>query len=134
MKTASLYYIDASALAKLVLPEAESKALLDLTKGSELVSSEIIEIELKRAVMASDKKLLSVVERVLQPIELLSLDQNLRNTAGTLQPDVMRSLDAIHLASALHLSKSIDGMICYDRRLAAAATDAGLTVLAPTPT
>jgi hypothetical protein len=69
--------------------------------------------------------------RVLEGVELLAIDEEVLSRASVLGPPVMRSLDAIHLASALTLGRELDAVVTYDRRLASAAEQVGLRVEFP---
>ena len=62
-------------------------------------------------------------------VSLIALDAAVIRLAGELPPRTLRSLDAIHLATALSLGQDLDAFLTYDRRLGAAATAAGVTVL-----
>jgi predicted nucleic acid-binding protein len=64
-------------------------------------------------------------------LRLIRLDDDLLDTAAHLDTPALRSLDAIHLASALALGKGLAAVVSYDRRMAAAAERLGLTVVAP---
>jgi len=127
-------YIDASAALKLVVEEPESSALADALAGDQLISSEICRVELARALLrlglgqGAERLVRGVVER----IELLRLDDQILDRAGELGPNDLRTLDAIHLASALAIGRELNAVVTYDRRLAGAAEDAGLAVLSPT--
>ena len=127
-------YIDASAAMKLVVEEPESWALADALAGDQLISSEICRVELARAVLrlglgqVAERLVRGVVER----IELLRLDDQIIDRASDVGPSDLRTLDAIHLASALTIARELDAVVTYDRRLAGAAEDAGLAVLSPT--
>lgn len=72
-----------------------------------------------------------VSDRVLAPIGPIELDAAITATAATLEPATLRTLDAIHLATALALYR-LDAFVTYDRRLAEAARGLGLTVASPT--
>lgn len=127
-------YIDASAALKLVVEEPESWALADALAGDQLISSEICRVELGRVLrrlglgQGAERLVRGVVER----IELLRLDDQILDRAGELGPNDLRTLDAIHLASALAIGRELDAVVTYDRRLAAAAEGAGFAVLTPT--
>lgn len=127
-------YIDASAALKLVVEEPESWALADALAGDQLISSEICRVELGRALLrlglgqGAERLVRGVVER----IELLRLDDQILDRASEVGPSDLRSLDAIHLASALAIGRELDAVVTYDRRLAGAAQEAGLAVLSPT--
>ncbi len=68
---------------------------------------------------------------VLVPLSLVLLDDRVQRLAATVGSASLRSLDAIHLATALSLGDDLGGFCCYDRRLAADAEAAGLTVVSP---
>jgi len=68
---------------------------------------------------------------VLSGLVRLPLTDEILQTAGMLRPAGLRSLDAIHLASALTLGEELDGMVVYDRTLAEAARGYGIRILAP---
>jgi predicted nucleic acid-binding protein len=71
------------------------------------------------------------MREILQHLDLVELDEDVAATAATVAPAVLRSLDAIHLASALAIGGELTEIITYDSRLAAAARNAGLEVQAP---
>jgi predicted nucleic acid-binding protein len=127
-------YIDASAAMKLVVEEPESWALADALAGDQLISSEICRVELGRVLQrlglgqGAERLVRGVVER----IELLRLDDQILDRASEVGPTDLRSLDAIHLASALAIGRELDAVVTYDRRLAAAAEEAGFAVMSPT--
>jgi predicted nucleic acid-binding protein len=68
---------------------------------------------------------------VLASLDLISLDDHLLEVAATLDPSILRTLDAIHLATALSLGDSLDKVITYDKRMAEAAQYLGLAVVSP---
>lgn len=131
-------YVDTSALVKLFVEEAESTELeRELLTRGELVSSEIVQIELGRAIARARTDPQAVVAddfeilRYISGVSVVPLDDDIRARAASIAPMELRTLDAIHLASALSLGDDIDALIAYDHRLQAAAKSAGLTVLAP---
>jgi predicted nucleic acid-binding protein len=129
--TAELLYVDASAFVKLVLAEPETPALVAALAGAgRLVSSEIFEVEVLRATRRGGGDV-NVARAQLEAVRLLPLDDSIRLRAGELTPATVRSLDAIHVASALSLGERLDGLYTYDERMAAAAREAGLDVRAP---
>lgn len=133
-----LVYLDSSALVKLVLPEAESSALLkSLDAWPARLSSELSRVEVIRAVRraTSDPAAEGRAEDVLAGLHLLKIDSGILGRAARLDPRTLRSLDAIHLASALSLGDDLGSMVVYDAGLATAAAACGLKVAAPgTPT
>lgn len=128
-------YLDASAIVKLVTPEPESAALLAyLRSDPDLVSSALARVEVLRAVrrLQGAQRLAQRAETVLDTIALVAIDDAILARAANQAPSTLCSLDAIHLATALHLREDLDTIVVYDERLATAAHDAGFTVEAPT--
>jgi predicted nucleic acid-binding protein len=130
---AGAVYLDASALVKLVLPEAETAALRAfLAEKPRRLSSRIAEVEVARAVgRIAEPGDEAQVRLVLSGLQLIELDPACADLAGSVAPTGLRSLDAIHLASALAVGSELDGFVTYDARLADAARAAGLDVVAP---
>jgi uncharacterized protein len=127
------FYFDTSALMKIVAEEAESAGLgvwID-ERGERLVSSELARVELLRAVRRRDATLLPYAQELLKRTLLLALSTSVVEAAGLLEPVSLRSLDALHLASALSLGPDLDGLVTYDNRLAQAAEELGIRTLAP---
>ena len=127
------FYLDTSAAVKLVQREAGSDELQAWLAGGErmLVSSLLLRTELLRATRRVRPDLLGRARALLDHITLLDVSMDVCERAGLLDPDGMRSLDAIHLASALTLIDELEGVVAYDVRLRAAAVAVGLTVIAP---
>jgi predicted nucleic acid-binding protein len=126
-----LLYLDASALVKLVQPESETAALIhELARWPDQVSSPIAEVELHRAARRIGQRLRRA-EDVLAQLSFLPFDEDVRLVAGAVGSPSLRSLDAIHLASALSLGDDLGAFCCYDRRLLADAEAAKLTVISP---
>jgi len=127
-------YIDSSALLKLVLSEPESPALAQaLSQWPDRVSSVLLPIECRRIVLRAGNPA-EVVERLEQElggVTLIRLEEPVWKLAGTIGPPRLRSLDAIHLASALSIGDYPEAFVTYDERLAEAAREAGLNVLMP---
>lgn len=134
----ALFYLDASAIVKLIREEPESAALSAFLGGADTISSELILAEVPRAIrraVAHDPQLplnalLEQAGEVLDTIAMLPLDGAVLIAAGALQEPILRALDAIHLATALDLS-SVDAFVSYDERQSAAARLAGLRTIAP---
>jgi len=126
-------YLDPSALVKLVLEEAESRQLASFLTGRAPVTSAVASVEVPRAALGATgrgrpfRRALDLVAGC----EQLALDDATRQLAATLEPPALRALDAIHLASALRVQDLVDVFVTYDRRLAAAARDAGFEVASP---
>lgn len=123
-------YLDASALVKLVLDEPDSSALLRWYHASErVVTSRIGLVETQRAVGRREhdaEQLRAVFDRV----EVFELDEDVGRRAGGLGPPTLRTLDAIHIATALAIGAT-DAFVTYDDRQAEAARTLGLPVVRP---
>ncbi len=129
-----MIYLDTSALVKLVLTEAESKALsiwLDRSTIEVKVSSEIVLVELPRAVARSNPAALHDVARLIESLQIVPITPQLLAKAATVRPPQLRSLDAVHLTSASKIANRITAFLAYDQRLAIAAENLGLPVVAP---
>lgn len=129
-----MLYLDSSAIVKLVKPEPESAALVErLRADPQAVSSAVARVEVLRALrrIRGSRRVIERAERVLERIALVRLDETILRRAASLDPPALRSLDALHLATALTLLEDLDGFVAYDSRLAAAARGAGLLVQAP---
>lgn len=127
-------YFDSSALVKLVVEEAESLPLLRLFEAASLrFASDPVKVEVPRAVRKSGEgaKRLKLWDRVQEDLSFVAIDDSILNLAAGLAPATLRSLDAIHLASALVLGKSLEAFIAYDNRLANAARAVPLQLISP---
>jgi len=126
-------YLDSSALIKLVFDEEETAALEDFLSEHRLrLSSSLARVEVMRAARTVSDELVSRhADAVLGAIEMIAPDAALLADAARIDPLTLRSLDAVHLATAVALADDIEGMVVYDRRLADAARHAGLTVWSP---
>jgi hypothetical protein len=127
-------YLDSSALLKLVLPESERAALESaLASWPDRLTSELSAVECRRAVRRQPEAavLSPRMDDILSSITLLRFDPSLLRLAGTIGPARLRSLDAIHLASALSIGDYPEAFVTYDDRLADAARAVGLNVLRP---
>ena len=129
-----MIYLDSSAAVKLAHAEAESQALRDwLGERADTgwVSSVLAEIETYRALARHAPAALPRLPEILDQIDLVDLTPSIRARARSVRPVTVRSLDAIHLATALHLRDQLTAFVAYDSRLADAARLAGLPVEAP---
>jgi uncharacterized protein len=126
-------YLDASALVKLVLGEAESVALRAYLVAARLgqLTSVISAVELPRAAARSAPADTALVGPILGHLGLIALDVEIARLAAGLRPVGLRSLDAIHLASALTVAADLEALVTYDVRLADAARSYGLVVVSP---
>lgn len=129
--TAGLF-LDSSAVTKLIVAEPESAALVQRLAGRILVGSALLVTEVTRAVhRALGRSYDDVLAQVLGLIDLVVLDRTVLAAAAELEPASLRTLDAVHLASALALGHRVESFIGYDERLLDAARAAGLAVERP---
>lgn len=129
----TLHYADTSAWLKLVHDEAESEAMLDhldatRANGGRFVTSHLLVTELNRAARRLQVTS-AAINQALAEIDLLMPIAQTYSLAGRLPGSTPRSLDALHLASAIETRADV--FVTYDDRQRAAAVDAGLSVLAP---
>jgi uncharacterized protein len=130
-----MLYLDTSALIKLITREAESDALadwLDERTSVPWVSSNLIEVEIPRALRRVDPSLLAAVPSIVARVSRYEIDEVVRAAAGAYPDTALRSLDAIHLATAQTIfGNALTGFVSYDERLLAAAAAVGLPTAAP---
>jgi predicted nucleic acid-binding protein len=126
------HYLDTSAAAKILVAEAESEALVDylddLTEDDALVSSALLETELRRVAVRLDLDQAAVTD-LLSSVDLVEPPRSLFHEAGVLPGTHLRSLDALHLATCLRVGA--DTLVAYDVRMLDAARSLGLTALSP---
>jgi len=121
---AKLIYLDSSSIIKLVIQEPESAALIEfLRKRLQRASSAVARIEVLRSLgrAGATQAERGHAAEFLRRLALIRIDDGILESAAQLEPFDLRSLDALHLASALSLQPDLEGMVTYDRRLAAAA-------------
>jgi uncharacterized protein len=128
-----LAYLDASAFVKLVLDEPESKALDVALDDWRWTSSALLEVETTLTVRRRDAGRLDALRALLGAVRIIEIDADVRRAAGDLTDPGLRSLDAIHLATALSLGERCGTVFAYDERLIAAARAHGLSVTVPGP-
>jgi predicted nucleic acid-binding protein len=126
-------YIDTSAFLKLLGAERESAMMTEVIDASwpHLIASEILAIEALRAASRIGGAAPGEVARLLHRIVLQPFSAAIRDGACLIPPPRLRTLDAIHLATAVALGEKVEAIFTYDKRLAEASADAGLRVLAP---
>jgi predicted nucleic acid-binding protein len=127
-------YLDSSAFVKLFLPEPDSAALTRyLASRPRRVSAMLLRTEaLRTAVRAGlSPQRMALVHALLDSVSFLAADQTLSDEAGILRPPELRSLDAIHLATARTVGTSLSALVTYDQRLADAASWHGIPVANP---
>jgi predicted nucleic acid-binding protein len=126
-------YVDSSAIVKLAVKEPESDALRKyLRRRRPLVSSALARTEVLRALLPGGEAAVAVGRRVLARVDLVRVNDGVLNLAGSLVPAELRSLDAIHLATAARLGIDLGEIVTYDERMTVAARSMGYRVATPT--
>jgi predicted nucleic acid-binding protein len=127
-----LLYLDSSAIVKLVVPEPETKALRELLRSwPERVSSVVARIEVERVARRIGGGAVRRARTVISRIALVDLDRDVVRVAAALDPPDLRTLDAVHLATAISLGRDLGAFCAYDVRLGSAAVSRNIDVLAP---
>ncbi|MGQ0482805.1 MAG: type II toxin-antitoxin system VapC family toxin [Pseudonocardia sp.] len=132
-----MIYLDSAALVKLVREEDETHTLVDWLNeraGQRLVASVLVDVEVPRALHRSQPEILGAVSATLARIDRIELDAAIRATAAAYADPRLRSLAAIHLATADQLvasGKDVSAFVTYDRHLAEAARASSFPVVAP---
>lgn len=130
-----MIYLDTSALMKLIRREPESDSLadwLDAQTPAPWVSSTLIEVELPRALRRVEPSLLADVPPIVARVARYEIDEVVRAAAAAYPNTALRSLDAIHLATAdAVFGTQLTAFVAYDERLLTVAAAAGLPTAAP---
>ena len=124
-------YLDSSALVKLIAIEPETAVLRSELRGwPQRTSSLLAAVEVTRAATRLGPTAAALAPRVLAGVRLLAIDP-IVPLASTIGGGSLRSLDAIHLATAVGIAHQIGVVITYDQRMLAEALALGLTAIAP---
>lgn len=125
-------YLDSSAIVKLAIREPESLALRRYLRTRQpLVCSALARTEVLRALLAAGDEAVRRGRDVLRRLDLIRVNDRILNAAGILLPSELRSLDAIHLATAQQLGNDLKVLVTYDDRMAAAARQLGYRIVQP---
>lgn len=125
-------YLDSSAIVKLIVDEPESAALRDhLRRHARWSSSALARVEVPRAVRQHGAEATDRARLALARLDLVVIDDALLDAAARLSPPPLRSLDAIHLASATALEDDLAELVTYDRRMLDAAEQLRLLAVSP---
>ena len=125
-------YLHSSAAVKLIIREAESEAPERWLRPHDmLVSSALLRTEVFRAVRRGAPRRLADARAALAAFTLRAVDEEIPEAAGDTAPRSIRSLDAIHLATALLLAPDLDAIVTYDRQMIDGARALGLPVASP---
>jgi predicted nucleic acid-binding protein len=127
-------YLDTSAFVKLIRGERETSALeafLRERPEALLVSSALLVLETRRVILRQAPDQLARADLLLTRIDQVDITRAVREAASRLPDPALRSLDALHLATALQLDRDLEALVTYDSRLAAAAGRQRLPVVTP---
>lgn len=129
----NVFYLDTSAAVKLVVVEKGSAALRRwlVARDERIVSSDLLRTELLRATRRAAPEQMVQARSVLESLILVKLSTAVCERAAMLEPGLLRSLDALHLAAALEIGDELEAVVTYDRRMAEGAQALGIGVVAP---
>lgn len=127
------HYIDTSAFLKLVVAEEHSEALRQWVQdeASDPFACDLLRTEALRAARRHSPEALAEARARLDALTLLVMTTDIFARAAELDPQILRSLDALHLAAALAVGDDLAGLVTYDDRLAEAAAIHGVAVVSP---
>ena len=128
----SAVYLDSSAIVKLAVQEPESDALRKhLRRRRPWITSGLARTEVLRAMLPGGEEAMAAGRRVLDRCDLVRVSDRILRYAGELLPVELRSLDAIHVATALRIGTDLGQLVTYDGRMADAARGLGIRVTSP---
>ena len=129
------WYLDSSAVVKLIAPEAETAALTHWVASTEptsgLLVSDLVRTETLRAARRRGGAAIGQAQAVLARFSLIGLSRSVLNLSWSIGSPELRTLDALHLAVAIQVGDDLDGLVTYDDRLRDAAVATGLAVRSP---
>lgn len=129
----SAIYLDTSAFVRVIVEEVESNALRSYLAGEagRYISSVLLRSEALRAVRYRGSEVLGATREGLRRVDLVAIDDRILDTAGLLEPGVLRTLDAIHVATALAIGDDLDVVVTYDERMIKACALLGIPTATP---
>lgn len=126
-----MWYIDSSAIIKLIKPEKESAALIKKLPNG-VIASRISRVEVTRTIIRHEPDLLDATYDVLADIQMVPVEDPIITIAENLPQFIdLRSLDSLHIASALSIKNVLKGIITYDKEMVKAAEALGFKTLSP---
>lgn len=129
------WYLDSSAVVKLISPESETAALTRWVGATEptsgLLVSDLVRAETLRAAGRKGVAAARQARAVLARFPVMGLSRSVFNLSWSIGSPELRTLEALHLAVAIQLGDDLDGVVTYDARLRDAAAAAGLVVQSP---
>ena len=126
-----MWYMDSSAIIKLIKPEKESATLIKKLPPS-LITSRISRVEVARTIAKHEPDLLTTAYDILADIQMIPVEDSIITIAENLPVYIaLRSLDSLHMASALHIRNALMGIITYDKEMVRAGIALGFNTLSP---
>ena len=126
-----MWYIDSSAIIKLIKPEKESAALIKKLPSA-LIASRISRVEVIRTIIRYEPDLLDATYDVLADIQMVPVEDAIITIAENLPQFIdLRSLDSLHIASALAIKNVLKGIITYDKEMVRAGVALGFNTMSP---
>lgn len=129
-----MIYLDSSALLKLLFEESESEALavwISERASIPMVSSEVAKVEVIRAARRLDANAVPAARALVSQLDLIPISGGLIEEAADAGEPLLRTLEAMHLASVLSIRAHLTAFVAYDNRLATAAQGVGVEVTRP---
>lgn len=125
------YYLDSSAILKLIIIEAESDSLRKFI-NTKVITSAISRVEVIRTLSLNDESLIIAGQMVLEKFELMPLSRPILTIAENFSSQItLRSLDALQVASVIFLSPMVKSLITYDKNMIKNAKALGISVVSP---
>lgn len=125
-------YLDSSAIVKLAVREPETDALRrHLRRRRTLITSALARTEVLRSLRPAGEGAVAAGQRILSRLDFVRVNEQVLGAAGVLLPIELRSLDAIHLATAGRIGRDLGEIVTYDQRMALAAQQMGYKVSSP---
>ena len=125
------YYLDSSAILKLIIKEAESDSLRKFI-NTKVITSAISRVEVIRTLSLNDESLIIAGQMVLEKFELMPLSRPILTIAENFSSQItLRSLDALQVASVIFLSPMVKSLITYDKNMIKNAKALGISVVSP---
>jgi predicted nucleic acid-binding protein len=125
------WYLDSSAILKTIFDEKERPELLRVL-ASQSISSRVSRVEVRRTVARLAPTKVGEVTHELERINFMPISDAILLAAENFSSEItLRTLDAIHVATVMSLEGSIQGLITYDKQMAANAQLLGIKVISP---
>ena len=125
------WYVDSSALLKLLIVEKESVDLVDFIDFT-ITSSVVTRVEVIRTLQKIAPEKVAEAQIILSGIDLTPVNSPILSVAENFSPSIsLKSLGAIHLATVIFLNKSVEGLVTYDKAMIKNAKVLGIKTISP---